>query len=107
MSNPFKVVVKCTDMSKSKYLYNKKELLLDAIHLSVQSFYNAQEIFQTVDSEFFTKVAEDIKLDFDKHYKPTWHVIVGSNFGSFVTHENKCFVFLEVEGYSILIFKSA
>lgn len=117
----YKVTIKCTDMTKSKYLffidYNiqilflfqifKQELLLDAVHLSVQAFYNAYEQFQNYNSEFFIAVAEEIKHEFDKQYKPTWHVIVGSNFGSFVTHENKNFVFLEVEGISILIFKSA
>lgn len=80
---------------------------MDSVHLSVQAFYNAYETHHAYNSEFFTMVSEDIKNDFDKHYKPTWHVITGSNFGSWVTHENKSFVFLEIEGISILIFKSA
>ena len=80
---------------------------MDAVHLSVQAFYNCFENYQNYNSEFFTAVAEEIKNEFDKHYKATWHVIVGSNFGSFVTHENKSMVFLEVEGFSILVFKSA
>lgn len=81
--------------------------MLDSIHISVQAFYNASETHTNQNSDFFNTIAESIKTEFDKHYSPTWHAIVGSNFGSFVTHENKSFVFLEVEGFSILIFKSA
>ncbi len=77
------------------------------MHISTQAYYNALQNHEQHDSDFFTEVAEDIKNEFDKNYSPTWHVIAGSNFGSFVTHENKSFVFLDVEGYSILIFKSA
>ena len=31
-----------------------------------------------------------IKSEFDKTYNPTWHVIVGSNYGSHVVHSTKC-----------------
>lgn len=73
----------------------------------MQAYYNACEVYQNRDSEFFTSISEDIKNEFDAHYDKPWHVIVGDNFGSFVTHENKGFVLLEVESYSMLIFKSA
>ena len=32
-------------------------------------------------------IAGYIKKEFDKKYNPTWHCIVGRNFGSYVTHE--------------------
>lgn len=35
----------------------------------------------------------DIKKEFDKKYGPTWHCVVGRNFGSYVTHETKNFVY--------------
>lgn len=35
----------------------------------------------------------DIKKEFDKKYGPTWHCIVGRNFGSYVTHETKHFLY--------------
>jgi len=36
-------------------------------------------------------IAAFIKKEFDKKYNPTWHCIVGRNFGSYVTHEtSKC-----------------
>lgn len=31
-------------------------------------------------------IAANIKKEFDKKYGPTWHVVVGKNFGSYVTH---------------------
>lgn len=31
-------------------------------------------------------IAAQIKKEFDKRYGPTWHVVVGRNFGSYVTH---------------------
>lgn len=34
-------------------------------------------------------IAAHIKKEFDKKYNPTWHCVVGRNFGSYVTHESK------------------
>merc|ERR1711981_1192099 len=31
-------------------------------------------------------IAAYVKKEFDKKYNPTWHAIVGRNFGSYVTH---------------------
>jgi dynein light chain LC8-type len=31
-------------------------------------------------------IAAHIKKEFDRRFQPTWHVVVGKNFGSFVTH---------------------
>ena len=31
-------------------------------------------------------IAADIKKEFDRQQGPTWHVVVGKNFGSYVTH---------------------
>lgn len=35
-------------------------------------------------------IASLVKRDFDRKYGPTWHVVVGKNFGSFVTHGEWC-----------------
>jgi len=51
-------------------------------------------------------VAAHIKKEFDKKYGPTWHVIVGRNFGSYVTHETKHFIYFYLGQVAILIFKS-
>lgn len=31
-------------------------------------------------------IAANIKKEFDRKHGPTWHVVVGKNFGSYVTH---------------------
>ena len=55
--------------------------------------------------------AEHIKKHFDKAFSnPTaggkWHCIVGTDFGSYVTHEAQNFVFFQLGAYFILIFKA-
>ncbi|KAG5632933.1 hypothetical protein H5410_004650 [Solanum commersonii] len=51
-------------------------------------------------------VAELIKKEFDKKYGPTWHCIVGKNFGSYVTHETNHFVYFYLDSKAVLLFKS-
>lgn len=79
---------------------------LEAISQAIQAYYNISEEEENT-SKNFRQIAMDIKKDFDKRYKPCWHCIVGENFGSFVTHEAKTFIFFEINGKSILLFKSA
>eukprot|EP00823_Brevimastigomonas_motovehiculus_P001848 TRINITY_DN1254_c0_g1_i1.p1 TRINITY_DN1254_c0_g1~~TRINITY_DN1254_c0_g1_i1.p1 ORF type:complete len:103 (+),score=13.11 TRINITY_DN1254_c0_g1_i1:36-344(+) len=51
-------------------------------------------------------IAAHIKKDFDKRHHPTWHCIVGRNFGSYVTHETKHFIYFYLGQVAILLFKS-
>jgi len=51
-------------------------------------------------------IAAFIKKEFDKKYNPTWHCIVGRNFGSYVTHETKHFIYFYMGQVAILLFKS-
>lgn len=51
-------------------------------------------------------IAAYIKKEFDKKYGPTWHCIVGRNFGSYVTHETKNFIYFYLGQVAILLFKS-
>ncbi|KAJ7980290.1 Dynein light chain [Quillaja saponaria] len=51
-------------------------------------------------------VAELIKKEFDKKHGPTWHCIVGRNFGSYVTHETNHFVYFYLDQKAVLLFKS-
>ncbi|KAM0003890.1 putative dynein ATPase [Helianthus debilis subsp. tardiflorus] len=46
------------------------------------------------------------QCDFDKVYGPAWHCIVGSSFGSFVTHATGCFLYFSMEKLYILVFKT-
>ncbi|GAA5888685.1 hypothetical protein JCM6882_009049 [Rhodosporidiobolus microsporus] len=51
-------------------------------------------------------IAAYIKRDFDKRYGPTWHVVVGKNFGSFCTHESGNFLYWYMGNIAILLFKA-
>ncbi|XP_038074078.1 dynein light chain 1, cytoplasmic-like [Patiria miniata] len=51
-------------------------------------------------------LAAYIKKEFDRKYNPTWHCIVGKNFGSYVTHETRHFIYFYYGQVAILLFKS-
>ena len=47
-----------------------------------------------------------IKKEFDRKHNPTWHCVVGRNFGSYVTHETKHFIYFYLGQIAVLLFKS-
>ncbi|OMP82526.1 Dynein light chain, cytoplasmic [Diplodia seriata] len=51
-------------------------------------------------------IAQYIKKEFDDKRGATWHCIVGRNFGSFVTHETKHFIYFYLGHCAILLFKT-
>ncbi len=50
--------------------------------------------------------AERIKTEFDERWSPHWHCIVGRNFGSFVTHETKRFIYFYLGDKAVMLFKA-
>ncbi|KAF5546299.1 dynein light chain LC8-type [Fusarium bulbicola] len=61
----------------------------------------------TIEKVFLTKYCvPHIKRTFDERKGPTWHCIVGRNFGSFVTHETKHFIYFYLGHCAILLFKT-
>ncbi|BFZ64077.1 Dynein light chain 2, cytoplasmic [Saitoella coloradoensis] len=50
-------------------------------------------------------IAAYLKRDFDKRFGSTWHCIVGRNFGSYVTHESKHFIYFYLGQIAFLLFK--
>ncbi|CAI2725561.1 unnamed protein product [Schistosoma spindalis] len=51
-------------------------------------------------------IAAYIKKHFDKNYGPTWHCVVGKNFGSYVTHETNNFIYFYLQNVAVQLFKS-
>jgi dynein light chain LC8-type len=43
--------------------------------------------------------------EFDRSYGPGWQCIVGTDFGSFVTHHSGCFIYFGIGNLAILLFK--
>ena len=84
-----KAVIKNADMSE--------EMQQDSVECATQALekYKIEK-----------DIAAHIKKEFDKKYNPTWHCIVGRNFGSYVTHETKHFIYFYLGQVAILLFKS-
>ncbi|ODQ62051.1 hypothetical protein WICANDRAFT_60120 [Wickerhamomyces anomalus NRRL Y-366-8] len=51
-------------------------------------------------------IATFLKKELDEKYGHTWHVIVGKNFGSYVTHEMGYFTYFYIGPLAFLIFKT-
>jgi dynein light chain LC8-type len=84
-----KAVIKNADMSE--------DMQQDAVECATQAIekHNIEK-----------DIAAAIKKEFDKKYNPTWHCVVGRNFGSYVTHETKHFIYFYLGQVAILLFKS-
>ncbi|KAE8125726.1 hypothetical protein FH972_020500 [Carpinus fangiana] len=72
----------------------------DALELAAK----ALDIFDVTEA---TEIARFIKKEFDGTYGPGWQCIVGTDFGSFVTHCSGCFIYFSVGSLSILLFRGS
>ncbi|PIA34379.1 hypothetical protein AQUCO_03800174v1 [Aquilegia coerulea] len=70
----------------------------DAVSLAAK----ALDVFDVTDS---IDIACLIKKEFDRLYGPGWQCIVGTNFGSFVTHSHGCFIYFCIGSLAILLFR--
>ncbi|KAI8870763.1 dynein light chain 2, cytoplasmic-like protein [Ramicandelaber brevisporus] len=64
----------------------------------------AQAAFQKCQLE--KDIAAEIKRECDQQFGPTWHVIVGRSFGSYVTHETKHFIYFYIGNKAVMAFRS-
>lgn len=85
-----KAVVRETDMPE--------EMQCHAAELA----YQALDMYEPSDHR---SIAYHIKQEFDLAYGAAWHCVVGSNFGSCITHVFGNFIFFQVEMMEILVFK--
>lgn len=74
--------------------------------MQVHAFRCARRTYDSLEKFSAKHMAYNIKKEFDKVYGPAWHCIVGSNFGSFVTHATGCFLYFSMEKLYILLFKT-
>ncbi|XP_042497462.1 uncharacterized protein LOC122076207 [Macadamia integrifolia] len=75
-------------------------------YMQVHAFKCARRTYDSLE-KFSTKhMAHNIKKEFDRVYGPAWHCIVGSSFGSFVTHSTGCFLYFSMENIFVLVFKT-
>ncbi|KAK9152151.1 hypothetical protein Syun_010460 [Stephania yunnanensis] len=62
----------------------------------------ALDTFDVINS---TEIARLIKKEFDELYGHGWQCIVGTDFGSFVTHCRGCFIHFRIGSLAILLFR--
>ncbi|XP_044464220.1 dynein light chain 2, cytoplasmic [Mangifera indica] len=87
-----KAVIGETDMLEA--------LQQDALDLAAK----ALDIFDVTEA---TEIARFIKKEFDRTYGAGWQCIVGTDFGSFVTHCFGCFIYFRISSLAILLFRGS
>jgi len=97
-----KITLKVDICSLKNFCYINSQVTQDEIVKSITLL-----ILSLISIGFgFQDIAAFIKKEFDKKYNPTWHCIVGRNFGSYVTHETRHFIYFYLGQVAILLFKS-
>ncbi|KAJ5746635.1 hypothetical protein N7520_011817 [Penicillium odoratum] len=89
--------VKSVDMTE--------DMQREAIDLAIEAmekYHIEKDIAQYIKKE----VRPATPTDFDSRKGATWHCVVGRNFGSFVTHETKHFIYFYLGHCAILLFKT-
>uniref|UniRef100_A0A5K3F642 Dynein light chain n=1 Tax=Mesocestoides corti TaxID=53468 RepID=A0A5K3F642_MESCO len=84
-----KVVVTTTDMSD--------EMQQFAVEAAYEAIRNAADNQQ---------IASYIRNSMLEEFPGNWHCIVGSNFGSEVTHGKRGLIFFKIAGHGVLLFRS-
>ncbi|KAL5547954.1 hypothetical protein UlMin_003185 [Ulmus minor] len=74
--------------------------------MQVHAFRCARRTYDSLEKFSAKHMAYNIKKEFDKVHGPAWHCIVGSSFGSFVTHSTGCFLYFSMDKLYILMFRT-
>ncbi|KAK1922695.1 dynein light chain [Papiliotrema laurentii] len=87
---PTKAIIKSVDMSE--------DMQQQVVELAVSALerYNVEK-----------DVAMWLKKEADRIWGTTWHCVVGKNFGSFVTHETKHFIYFYLGPMAVLLWKTS
>ncbi|KAG9459675.1 hypothetical protein H6P81_004183 [Aristolochia fimbriata] len=74
--------------------------------MQVHAFRCARRTYDSLDKSSHKHIAYNIKKEFDEVYGRAWHCIVGTSFGSFVTHSTGCFLYFSMGKIIVLVFKT-
>ncbi|CAL5428284.1 unnamed protein product [Camellia sinensis] len=76
--------------------------------LQNRAFRCARDNLDTMPGKLDSKrLALALKKEFDSLYGPAWHCIVGTSFGSYVTHSIGGFLYFSIDKVYVLLFKTA
>jgi len=106
-------------MGVPEMFWNGEAQPVEKVHRSYLAILKASDLAEDIQLKIFEladqaiqnyKLEKDIaaflKKELDQVYGPTWHVIVGKSFGSYVTHEQGYFVYFYIGELAFLVFKS-
>ncbi|KAL6884554.1 hypothetical protein ACP4OV_010490 [Aristida adscensionis] len=74
--------------------------------MQLHAFRCAKRSYDSLDKFSSRQLAHDVKKEFDKVYGPTWHCIVGTSYGSFVTHSRGGFLYFSMDKIIVMLFKT-
>ncbi|XP_077221535.1 dynein light chain type 1 family protein [Tasmannia lanceolata] len=91
-------------MLEGKAVISETDMLQTMQQEALRLAAEALDVFDITDS---TQIACYIKKmnEFDFTYGPGWQSIVGTDFGSFVTHCYGCFIYFRIGSLAILLFR--
>ncbi|KAG0455530.1 hypothetical protein HPP92_024516 [Vanilla planifolia] len=72
-----------------------------------RAFRCAKDALDTMPKLDSKRLALALKKEFDTSYGPAWHCIVGTSFGSYVTHSLGGFLYFSIDKVYILLFRTA
>ncbi|XP_072991096.1 uncharacterized protein [Typha latifolia] len=75
--------------------------------LQKRAFRCARETLAAMAKLDSKRLALALKKEFDSSYGPAWHCIVGTSFGSYVTHSLGGFLYFSIDKVYILLFRTA
>ncbi|KNA13677.1 hypothetical protein SOVF_114480 [Spinacia oleracea] len=79
------------------------------IALQNKAFQCARDLLDSLPSKRVDskRLALALKKEFDSAYGPAWHCIVGTSFGSYVTHSLGGFLYFSIDKVYVLLFRTA
>lgn len=72
-----------------------------------KAFRCAREVMKETNKLDSKRIALALKKEFDISFGPAWHCIVGTSFGSYVTHSLGGFLYFSIDKVYILLFRTA
>ncbi|KAK4478523.1 hypothetical protein RD792_014003 [Penstemon davidsonii] len=89
-------------MLEGKAIVRETDMPDDMQSHAMELAYQALDLHEVSDCQ---SIAHYMKKNFDEIYGPTWHSVVGNDFGSCITHLCGSFIFFRVEMMEFLLFK--
>lgn len=81
------------------------DVLRDAIESVQAELDNLEKSSLDWEGVAGSEIVERIKKKFDHKWHPSWHVVIGRSYGSFVTHETRKFVSFKINDKAVMLYK--